>query len=131
MARQTRSKKPKSGPPKHMVQSYREAPDLRSVFADGNLLRLSGDGQFAILTFYQDDKLLRSQEHELYEASEHVATYKPGKLKEDDVRTIHATVKLPTDKALAMAITVLDRVKHARPELMQNIENPTDEQTDD
>jgi hypothetical protein len=118
MARKATEKRGKT--PRTIEIEYQRAPTMASVFADGTLIRSDTDANHIILSFYEEDRLVQSQSAKLVETDSvrGLAHYEPGAIKEEPRRMIYAVVRMPADKALALAGLILDKVNQVRPDLM-------------
>ncbi len=113
-ARRGRSKRPAQ----RIKLPYERAPDFRSLVADGCLIRPLKDS--LILTFYEDDRAIRSHSAKLVEAKGSAASYSLDKLDEGLVRTQRVAVRLHMQDALSVALLTLENILKNRPDLVKN-----------
>lgn len=80
------------------------ASDYREHRADGSMSRIEGND--AVLTFFMNDVLIKSETMELVEVLEGSGAYKSKSLAEDRIRTDLVAVRMPIQEVLAAAETI-------------------------
>ena len=115
------AKKPsqKAKRPEQMTISHERESGFRSIAADGTMVRMSGDT--VVLTFFEDELIVRSQSGRRIDLDGGAWTYEFSKMEEEPVRTQKIAVRLRPQDAASLAALLLDRLQKFHPKVLPDI----------
>ena len=96
-------------PGKSLRLPHVRATDYRLVSVDGTLHKV--EGEFAVVTFFQNDTLITSEAMTLKEAGEGFATYVTTSVNESHQRTDVVAVRIPVAELIGMLETIRQKTR--------------------
>lgn len=106
----------KSERPEQVTIPHEREPGFRSIFADGTMVRTSGGT--VVLTFFEDELVVRSQSGRRIDLEGGAWTYEFSKIEEEPVRKQMMAVRLRPQDAAALAALLVDRLQRFHPEAL-------------